>query len=216
MDDEALLAQLIVCEPRQSADAATLAGSNVPVWQIIRDLKAAKGDVLAVAADYGLPRELVLAVDKAIHQRQGVQPASAIEVVVPPAAAAEINVNVFEGTIENALGVEAVRAPVSKMTKGKGRDERFTLNGGGVLNYFGDNTQYGFVLNNVGGAGNPTVQSFSTTSATGAGGHGVLTIGAGGIVASAVTASGIPPAPTSTISLPTIRKRLVPRPSSIA
>ena len=58
--------------------------------------------------------------------------AGAIEVVVPPAAAAEINVNVFEGTIENALGVEAVRAPVSKMTKGKGRDERFTMNGGGA------------------------------------------------------------------------------------
>src|SRR5687768_6043569 len=62
MDDEAVLALLIVCEPRQSADAATLAGSNIPVWQIIRDLKAAKGDVLAVAADYGLPRELMLAV----------------------------------------------------------------------------------------------------------------------------------------------------------
>lgn len=58
-----------------------------------------------------------------------------------------------------------------------------TLNGGGAVNYFGSNTQYGIVLNNVGGTGNPTVQSFSTVSNNGAGSTGVLTIGAGGVVA---------------------------------
>ncbi len=57
-----------------------------------------------------------------------------------------------------------------------------TLNNG-VLNYFGNNTQTGFVMNNIGGTGNPTVQSFTTGTAFGAGSNGVLTIGASGIVA---------------------------------
>lgn len=58
-----------------------------------------------------------------------------------------------------------------------------TLNGSSTLNYFGNNTQEGFVFNNTGGTGNPTVQSFSTASNNGAGSMGVLTIGSSGVVA---------------------------------
>lgn len=57
-----------------------------------------------------------------------------------------------------------------------------TLNNG-ILNYAGNNTQAGFVMNNIGGAGNPVVQSFSTTSGVGLGSTGVLTVGASGITA---------------------------------
>jgi uncharacterized protein (DUF433 family) len=63
MDEAALMAQYIVPDPlRPSADVARVTGSNVVVWRIIRDLKAARGNVLAVAAAYGVPREVVLAV----------------------------------------------------------------------------------------------------------------------------------------------------------
>ncbi len=63
MDDAALIEQYIAHDPlRPSADEARVTGSDVPVWQIIQDLKAARGNVLAVAATYGLPREVVLAV----------------------------------------------------------------------------------------------------------------------------------------------------------
>ena len=63
MDEEALIAQHIVLDSQQpQPDAARLAEHGIPVWRIIRDLKAAKGNVLAVAAAYGLPREVVLAV----------------------------------------------------------------------------------------------------------------------------------------------------------
>ncbi len=62
MDEAALIAHYIVADPlRASADEARVAGSEVPLWQIIRDLTAARGNVLAVAASYGLPREVVLA-----------------------------------------------------------------------------------------------------------------------------------------------------------
>ncbi len=62
MDEAALIAHYIVADPlRPSADEARVTGSDVPLWQIIRDLKAARGNVLAVAARYGLPREVVLA-----------------------------------------------------------------------------------------------------------------------------------------------------------
>ncbi len=63
MDEEALIAQHIVLDPqRPQPDAARLVGSGVAVWRLIRDLKAAKGNVLAVTAAYGVPREVVLAV----------------------------------------------------------------------------------------------------------------------------------------------------------
>ena len=63
MDEAALMAQYIVRDPlRPGADEARVTGSDVAVWQLIRDLKAAKGNVLAVAAAYGVPREVVLAV----------------------------------------------------------------------------------------------------------------------------------------------------------
>ncbi len=63
MDEEALIAQYIACDAQEpQPDAARLVGSGIAVWQIIRDLKAAKGNVLAVAAAYGVPREVVLAV----------------------------------------------------------------------------------------------------------------------------------------------------------
>ncbi len=63
MDEEALIAQYIAFDLQQSQpDAARLVGSGIPIWRIIRDLKAAKGNVLAVAATYGLPREVVVAV----------------------------------------------------------------------------------------------------------------------------------------------------------
>ncbi|MBB5031378.1 autotransporter-associated beta strand repeat-containing protein [Prosthecobacter vanneervenii] len=57
-----------------------------------------------------------------------------------------------------------------------------TLNGGSALNLFGNNTVAGLVFNNIGGTSNPTVTTYSTASATGAGSTGVLTIGSQGIV----------------------------------
>ena len=63
MDEAALIAHHIVRDPlRPDADQAHLVGSGIPVWQLIRDLKAVKGNVLAVAAAYGVPREVVVAV----------------------------------------------------------------------------------------------------------------------------------------------------------
>ena len=62
-----------------------------------------------------------------------------------------------------------------------------TLNGGGsTLNLYGNNTLAGLVFDNSGGGvSNLAINTFSTTSATGAGSTGVLTIGASGIVATA-------------------------------
>ena len=63
MDEETVIAQYIVLDPRRPRpEEAEVAGSTVAVWQMIRDLKAAKGNVLAVAAAYGVPRAVVLAV----------------------------------------------------------------------------------------------------------------------------------------------------------
>ncbi len=63
MDEETLIAQYIALGSQQPhPDAAEVAGSGIPVWQIIRDLTVAKGNVLAVASTYGLSREVVLAV----------------------------------------------------------------------------------------------------------------------------------------------------------
>jgi autotransporter-associated beta strand protein len=56
-----------------------------------------------------------------------------------------------------------------------------TLNAGGAITYFGDNTQAGFVINNLGGTGTPTVRTYNTTSLAGA--LGVLTVGASGLTA---------------------------------
>ena len=58
-----------------------------------------------------------------------------------------------------------------------------TISGQGTLNYIGNNTQYGVVLDNVGSSGNPTIRTFNTLNADGTGSKGVLTIGAGGITA---------------------------------
>ena len=62
MDDEALIHHYLVAD-RGSLDPADVQvrGRNLALWVLIRDLKAAKGNVLQVAADYGLPREAVLA-----------------------------------------------------------------------------------------------------------------------------------------------------------
>jgi hypothetical protein len=63
MDEEAWMTQHIVLDPLQpQPDTAQLVGSGLPVWRLIRDLKAAKGNVLLVAAAYSLPREVVLVV----------------------------------------------------------------------------------------------------------------------------------------------------------
>ncbi len=63
MDEETLIARHIALDSeRPGPAAARLVGSGVAVWRIIRDLRAAKGNVLAVAAAYGVPREVVLAV----------------------------------------------------------------------------------------------------------------------------------------------------------
>ncbi len=63
-----------------------------------------------------------------------------------------------------------------------------TLTGNAVLNLFGDNTVTGFIFNNVGGNGNPTVNSFFSGTVTGTtpfpGANGVLTVGSGGVTAS--------------------------------
>jgi autotransporter-associated beta strand protein len=63
-----------------------------------------------------------------------------------------------------------------------------TVNGNGVLNLYGDNALYGIVMNNNGGTANPTVASFTNVSSIGnlvGGASGTLTIGAGGVVATA-------------------------------
>jgi hypothetical protein len=54
--------------------------------------------------------------------------AGAIELVLPPAAGAEVSVSTFEGTIDNALGV----TPRRVVRKGKGIEDTFTLAGGGA------------------------------------------------------------------------------------
>ena len=62
MDDETLLRQYILEDPLQAQpEAARVRGHDVAVWVLIRDLLAARGNVLAVAAAYALPREAVLA-----------------------------------------------------------------------------------------------------------------------------------------------------------
>jgi MYXO-CTERM domain-containing protein len=58
-----------------------------------------------------------------------------------------------------------------------------TLNGSSNLNLLGDNTLAGLVFNNLGGTGNPNVRTFSNNHPTRIGATGVLTLGAGGIVA---------------------------------
>ena len=62
MDDDTLIRQYLVPD-RGTPDPATvrLRDRELPLWVLIRDLKAAKGNVLQVAAAYGLPREAVLA-----------------------------------------------------------------------------------------------------------------------------------------------------------
>jgi DUF4097 and DUF4098 domain-containing protein YvlB len=54
--------------------------------------------------------------------------AGAIEVALPPSAAAEITVNSFQGTIESDLGV----TPKRSMLKGQGTEETYMLRGGGA------------------------------------------------------------------------------------
>ena len=59
MDDETLLSRYIVLDPEP--DGPRVRGHEVAVWVLIRDLLAARGNVLDVAAAYGLPLEAVLA-----------------------------------------------------------------------------------------------------------------------------------------------------------
>ncbi len=59
MDDETLLSRYIALEPEP--DGARVRGHDVAVWVLIRDLLAAHGNVLDVAAAYAVPREAVLA-----------------------------------------------------------------------------------------------------------------------------------------------------------
>ncbi len=59
MDDEILLTRYIALEPEP--DGARVRGHAVAVWVLIRDLLAARGNVLEVAAAYALPLEAVLA-----------------------------------------------------------------------------------------------------------------------------------------------------------
>jgi hypothetical protein len=62
MDDDALIAQYIILDPRQpQPDAALVHDGSVAVWALLRDLLAARGNVLHVAARYGFPRDAVLA-----------------------------------------------------------------------------------------------------------------------------------------------------------
>ena len=59
MDDDTLLTRYIALDPEP--DGARVRGHDVAVWVLIRDLLAARGNVLDVAAAYALPREAVLA-----------------------------------------------------------------------------------------------------------------------------------------------------------
>ena len=59
MDDETLLSRYIALEPEPNG--ARVRGHEVAVWVLIRDLLAARGNVLEVAAAYALPREAVVA-----------------------------------------------------------------------------------------------------------------------------------------------------------
>ena len=62
MDDDALIAQYIAHDPASAhISDARLVGSDLPVWFLVRELKAARGNVLQVAADYDLPRDAVVA-----------------------------------------------------------------------------------------------------------------------------------------------------------
>jgi hypothetical protein len=55
--------------------------------------------------------------------------AGAIELMLPPSVGAEVSVSTFEGTVDNALGVNPSRV-VSR--KGKGMEQTFSLAGGGA------------------------------------------------------------------------------------
>ena len=59
MDDDALLTRYIALDPEP--DGARVRGHEVAVWVLIRDLLAARGNVLDIASAYALPREAVLA-----------------------------------------------------------------------------------------------------------------------------------------------------------
>ena len=62
MDDDTLLSQYIAQDPAPAhVGDARLVGSDLPVWLLVRELKAAWGNVLQVAADYNLPRDAVVA-----------------------------------------------------------------------------------------------------------------------------------------------------------
>ena len=83
-------------------------------------------------------------------------------------------------------------ATLNIFTAGRIAPENYvTIAGAGVLNYIGDNTQYGIVLDNVGSSGNPTIRSFNTLNASGLGSKGVLTVGAGGITATSANVGTI-------------------------
>ena len=89
-------------------------------------------------------------------------------------------------------GLVVSGATVNLFTPGRLASANYaTIAGAGVLNYIGDNTQYGLVLDNVGSAGNPTIRSFNTLNRDGTGSKGVLTVGAGGILATSANVGTI-------------------------
>lgn len=58
--EEELIARFIELDSRRPGlDEARVIGSGVPVWALVPHLQAGDGDVDAVAAAYGLPREAV-------------------------------------------------------------------------------------------------------------------------------------------------------------
>ncbi len=61
MDDDALIAHYLDQNALRSPGEACLLVGAIPVWVLIRALKMARGNVLQVAADYGLPRDAVVA-----------------------------------------------------------------------------------------------------------------------------------------------------------
>ncbi len=61
MDDDALIAHYLDQDALRSPGNACLRVGAILVWVLIRDLKLARGNVLQVAADYGLPRDAIVA-----------------------------------------------------------------------------------------------------------------------------------------------------------
>ncbi|MEK0437030.1 MAG: hypothetical protein RLZZ233_1, partial [Verrucomicrobiota bacterium] len=85
--------------------------------------------------------------------------------------------DVTRGLVLNGGQVEAFGAGVIAA------GNEVILNANATLRYFGDNTVAKLTINNNGSNGTGWVRTFATNQASGAGSRGVLTIGAGGLVA---------------------------------